>query len=518
MPDDLTSAAESAPDPDHRHRARITRLPVVAVIAALLAVGLVAGRGGARHPGSQAPAAQEEVAAPAAALSSSWFCAGATDTRTGAAPGEIVVTNAGRFPVGASVTVLGSNGTTRHQELTVGADDRQIVAETVAGSAPWTGATVDLDGGDVTVEQQITSPLGTTASPCATAGSDAWYFATGATRINASSEITLLNPYPSAAIVDLGFTTNEGQEAPAQFSPIVVPAEHLVAVDLGSHLRRRSAIATSVTVTDGRVVAWKTDIVSRPRRGVPLLGSRAARRPDADPASPVLGVTAVLGAPGAQTVWRWPEGSTAAGVGEQYVVYNPGSRPADVALTVRLDDTSVSAEPFDLTLGPQETTTITTGDEARIPAGSGYSVGLTSTNGIPVVAERTVSETAPSPYRGIGETFGSTQSAPEWLVGAGVVSRHSDEILAVSNPGRAAVRVQVQALGRGRLSPIPGQGAGTVTVPGGARVEIDLGVPGVTLAAAILVHASGPVVVQRDLYGRRGTPGVSLSLGVPLSP
>jgi hypothetical protein len=512
------AAPGTTPVSEHRSRSTITRLPVVGAIAVLLTVGLVVGHGGSPHaPVPVAFSADGPRAAPGAALSSTWLCAGATGTRDGVAPGRLVVTNAGAHAVTATVTILGTNNAVRHVTTQVGPYSRQFVAETVPGQAAWTGAIVDLDGGDVTVEQILSGALGTTASPCATAGSTNWYFSSGATLVNATSTITLLNPYPSAAIVDLGFTTDQGQEAPQQFSGIVVPAGHLVSVDLGSHLRRRSAIATSVTATYGRIVAWKTDIVTPPRHGSPIVGTRAARRPDADPASPVVGVTALLGAPTAQTTWRWPEGTTADGTGEQYVVYNPGTRTADVALAVKLDESTASAEPFDLTLGPQETTTIATGQEARIPSGSGYSVTLTSTDGVPVVAERVVSQTAPAVYRGIGEMLGSAQTATRWLVGAGSVSRHLDEVIAVSNPGRTAVTVRLRSLDNGHLS-APAGVPSSQRIPAGGRVSVDLGLPTGSLRTAVLVQAGGPVVVERDLYGRRGTPGVSISLAVPLAP
>ncbi len=91
----------------------------------------------------------------------------------------------------------------------------------------------------VAVDQQVDGPLGGASSPCATAGSSNWYFATGATLINASVGLSLLNPYPTDAVVDLSFTTDQGVEMPQQFQGLVVPADGLLPVNLGDHLRRR---------------------------------------------------------------------------------------------------------------------------------------------------------------------------------------------------------------------------------------------------------------------------------------
>ena len=77
--------------------------------------------------------------------------------------------------------------------------------------------------------------------------------------------------------MDLSFTTNEGVERPQQFQGLVVPADGLVAVNLGDHLRRRQFIATTVTARSGRLVAWKTDVVTPPRSGE--VRARDARPP-----------------------------------------------------------------------------------------------------------------------------------------------------------------------------------------------------------------------------------------------
>ena len=134
-----------------------------------------------------------------------------------------------------------------------------------------------------------TGRSGGPSTPCATAGSSQWYFATGATLINASVGLSLLNPYPTDAVVDLSFTTDQGVEQPQEFQGLVVPPDGLLTVNLGDHLRRRQAIATTVTARSGRLVAWKTDVVTPPARGEALLGTPGrppARWPIRPPRSP----------------------------------------------------------------------------------------------------------------------------------------------------------------------------------------------------------------------------------------
>ncbi len=78
--------------------AEVRRLPVVALLVCVLVVagvlGRPAGKGGAPGVAPGVPAPSE---APALALSSSWYCAGATSPG-GTAPGDLLVDNAGPGP------------------------------------------------------------------------------------------------------------------------------------------------------------------------------------------------------------------------------------------------------------------------------------------------------------------------------------------------------------------------------------------------------------------------------------
>lgn len=502
---------ERAASPPHRRRARIDRRPVLAVVAAVVVVGVLAGRGNsALRPAGAAVDGGPQVA-PASALTSSWFCAGATDSPGGAAPGNLVIANDGTQAVSGTATVVGDTGTRASVAVSVPAAGRVVVPEAVPGGAGWVGAFVDLNGGRVAVEEQVTAPLGITAEPCATAGSTSWYFANGATLVNATSTVSLLNPYSSPAIVGLTFTTNEGVEEPSAFQGIYVPAHGIVAVDLGSHLRRRTAIATTVTAVAGRVVAWKTDVVTQPAAGTPLLGTAAAHRANADPASPYAGLTETLGAPARSTRWYWPEGGSSAGVSDRYVVYNPGPGTAELRLAFDLDQGS--AEPYTLSLGPDDVVSIDTGSSARIPTGVGYSAVLRATNGVGVVAERVVDAAAPATLAGTAEVLGATTPAAHWLIPAGHAGARLEESVVVANPGSAPVTVEAQALVDGHVQDIPG--LGPATLGPGRRLVWNLGSHSANFAAAVVVRASGPVVVGRDLIGLGRRHGIGLALGIP---
>lgn len=518
-----------------KHSSRtVRRAPVLLVVAGALLVGGLVDRVSGPRPSAAVTAQVVQavpVAAPPGAYSSSWFCAGASTASGIDITGQVVVANDGPGSVTGRVTVVGadptggggsppgkgapSGGTAPRaavQAIHVGPYSSVSVPETLQGAA-WSGAIVDVDGGSVGVSQVVDGPLGRSTSPCATSGSQRWYLPSGQTRINAAETVLLLNPYPTDSIVDLSFTTNQGLESPQEFQGLDVPPGGLLAVPLGSHLRRRSHIATTVSARTGDVVAWESEVVTPPAKGSVLVGTPAANAPLADPAFPVPGVTVTLGAPSAGTAWVWPDGLAGGGIDERYVIYNPGPKTADVRLSVDLRHGS--AEPFELSVGPYQVVQQVTEREARIPAGIPYTATLVSTNGVPVVAARTVTAqnaTVGSGTRnGIAQMLGERLSAPDWLVPYTAAGAHHEVAFIVQNPGAAPVKVSVQGL---PAKPVGSPGVYTVSIPSGGRAEVVLP-KGANGPAE--VNATGPVYVQTDIYGTAGTNGYSTTTAIPLS-
>jgi len=494
---------------------RKPRLPVVLVVAGLLLLGGLLDRTEAPGGSSVAVALpQVPVAAPAGALSSSWFCAGATDNANGAAPAMVVIANANAQPVTATVTLIPDQGPPSTATVGVPARNRVAVPESLPGASAWIGANVTINGGSAAVEQQVSGPLGRASSPCATSSERRWFFADGRTAINASDEITLLNPYPMESIVDLSFTTDQGLEAPGEFQALVVPASGLLSVDLGTHLRRRLRIATVVTARTGRVVAWQTQVVTPPSAGQQVIGPNGPPPGAIDPASPVPGVTLSLGSSSAATTWTWPEGIAGGGVEERYVIFNPGPGTAQVRLALELDQGR--AEPFTLSVGPEEVSTVVSDQQARVPAGVTHAATLRSVNGVRVIAERAVAASPPSARAGLGVLAGERLASSSWLFPGGSAGPRSDEVLVLFNPGPVNLTASVSALAGSSTAPLPGL-AGVAVAPG-ARVALRINDRSPTLDAALVVQASGPLFVERDLYGLAKQPGYSLSAGVPLQP
>ena len=528
------------------------RLRIIALVLGVLVLFAVLDRtgGSTTRSASQAASIQgNPLVAPAGALSSSWFCAGATasapatpatptTTTTvpasgsgsanasslpvarpspyGEADGQLVIVNAGSSQAAATITEVSSGGSTVKSSVDVPSGGFVTVPESAPGGTGWEGAIVEVDAGQVVVDQSVNGPLGASSSPCATSGSSSWYLPTGQTRVNADEFISLLNPYPSATIVDLSFVTNQGVEQPQNFQGVDVPANGLVNVDLGTYLSRRSAIEATVTARTGSVVAWETEIVTPPAGGAPLVGSAAASKPLADPAWPIAGVTVTLGAPVATTSWVWPDGLAGGGMQEQYVIYNPGSRPARVRLSIGL--AGGAAEPLSFSVGAGQVVPVVSEQQARIPAGVAHSATLTSVNGVPVVAERTLTASqaanpvagATGTVNGNGQILGGTVTSRRWLIGSAAVDAHHVGQLVIFNPGATTVTIRVSKLS----SAAPEGLGGVITLrPGGrSAIGISSSAPG-----PIQVSATGPVVAEYDLYGTGGSNGVGLSLAAPMS-
>lgn len=492
------------------------RAPIVAVIAGALVAGGLADRA-ASHPAAAASAAATPavpVAAPASALSSSWFCAGAGNGTPGGEAGSVVIANAGSSPVNADVTVVATSSSSTptaptKSTVVVPARSSVSVAETVPAKQ-WGGAVVDANGGNVAVSQVLDGALGRSSQPCASSGSTNWYLPSGQTRINANETILLVNPYPADAIVDLSFSTSQGIEQPEAFQGIDVPPGRIVAENLGAQMRRRSTIATTVNARVGRVVASEVFGVTSPA-GHPIVGTKAGSASLADPALPVAGVSAPLASAETSTSWVWPDGLGADNIDEQYVIYNPTDRNADVRLSVGLSQGQ--AEPFNVTVGPYDVVPIVSEQQARIPGGVPHSATLVSTNNVPVVAARILTAnkgSAPSgTIDGIADMAGEQLDASSWVVPAPDTDATHRGVLTIYNGSDKSVQATASILGGSGSLAI----GAPVRVPAGARVSVN--VPGVAGNHPVVVNATGSVYVEYDLYGT--STGVSLSPAVPLS-
>lgn len=501
MTDEMEASTSLVSPPSVEPRAR--RAPVFVALAALLVAGAVADRMARPTDRERAasPLAQVEampIAAPSRSLSSSWFCAGGTARPDGAdgvvADGTVVVANPSDRAVKGTIRVVPSEGEAKVAPLEVPARSRTSVRYADVVTAPFAAALVELDGGDVVVEHQISGAQGFSTAPCASSASERWYLAEGSTaREGANPEdrmlLALYNPFPEDAIVDLSFTHESGRSVPSDFTGIVVKGGALRVVNVGDHVRRRAHISMTAVARSGRIVVDRIQLRNGANKGMSL----------------------ALAATSPGTTWYFPEGLVADGVGESFHLYNPTNEEAQVSIELALE--TGAAEPFDLTVAPRGRLTVVAGEEERVPKGVGHAATVLSLNDVPIVAERSVVTSAPATRTGSADTFGARRTADTWVLAAGAATPTVDEWVVVLNPGPRDAMVEVQALAGGQL--LGPESLPPFAVEAGRRVAVRATEHFSREDLALLVSSTSPVVVERGIY-LVGSPGIALSSGIPL--
>ncbi len=522
--------------------ARVRRAPVLVALAVLAVGGGLADRAIRPAVATQVSLAPSlPTAAPTSALSSAWYCPGAPGPPGATAAGQLVLANAGSRPVAGTITAVTGHGAPRTQPVAVAARSQLVVPQAQLGEGPSGAATVQLAGGGVGVEEVVTGQLGRSAAPCASATSQQWYLATGSTIKGNVLTLALFNPTASYAVADLTFATDQGPASPGDFQGIEVPADGLVTVDVGAHVQDRTGVATTVSARIGRLVVGQLELASGAAAapatagpgGAPASGGASVATAPAAGGAPattapgggtaqggapatagygVAGMALSLGAPMPGTRWSFPAGQDGGGTIEGYHVYNPSGRVAEVSLALGLD--AGSAEPFQLTVGPQQELTLVANSQLRVPQKVGHDAVVTATNGVPVVAVRTVAATAPAAGAGRADLLGSPHVARRWVLPGGEATSATDLEVAVQDPGPDPGTVSVSSLAGGVEAPVPGLTG--LPVASGGRLSLRIGDHLTSPSVALVVQASVPVVVESDQYQLKG-PGVSASLGIPLS-
>jgi hypothetical protein len=531
---------------------RSTRLTSLVLLAGLIVGGLVLDAADDDPTGDDIPAIEAGVAMPAATpagtLASTWYCAGGTATDDGFADHVLLLANptdqakvatvtvlTGRFAPPPTVrdTAAGGTTTTAAQptttttaapttttepvpeapapsEVELPPHSRVEVALRELVEAPLASAIVEVDGGEVAVEHQITSLEeggGRATAACSSTAARTWTFAWGVTERGARELLVFMNPFPDDATVTIDFATDEGTRQTLRFQNFVVPGRSVVGAFVDQDVTRKSQVSAHIQAGSGRVVVDRIQTF--------------------DGTNPALeGITLGLGAPVPAEVWAFPDGIVDEGITEQIIVFNPTDEVAEVEAEVRLanPEGEVLPEPFEITVPPRRYSVVdlhepdveaTEETPKRIPDGAEHSIIVRSLNHVPVVAERVLTKTGSSINVGVGAVLGSPLAARRWLLVAGGVNEERSEYATVLNARTdQPVNVSISRLAGGRLEPIPD--LQDVPVAPGARLSVRLRAYVDADVAPLVVTATGPVVVERGLYRFRGR-GISFAMGIPVA-
>ena len=493
-----------------RHRRFTPRrwLPFVALTALVVGAVMVS---------SEEPATGPEVVDPVLdatrlplvtrrdAISTAWYCAGGTASpEEGIADLSIVLANDADRGAVAEVTVYDQEGEQAATEVAVPAYGRARLAVSSVLPGDWVGATVEVRGGRVAVDREVTGPLGFDSAPCTTEAGDHWYVPSGSTLRGAKEYLTVFNPFPDSASVSISFATNTGQRTPRALRALSIPGGSVRVIDVGEVITNRSEIAATVVARSGRIVVDRVQTYNG--TGDPVTGEGS----EPITTEPPKGLVSTTAVPVRSPRWVFPAARVSPGVRTQIAIYNPGAKSAevDVAIGYQEPDRYPAVEPIGLTIRPREQVIVDLTDLGLL-VDTDFWIDVRSLDGVPVVAERLSFFGEPGSRSGASATVGSPVAATDWLVTQGGASNQRTTTVQVLNPGDTDTQVEVFVLSDGDRTELT---SAAVLVPGGDRRSLDL--EGAGPAATVIVHAGKPVVVGSSLALVSGQ-GISVQPAFP---
>jgi hypothetical protein len=409
------------------------------------------------------------------AKASTWFCPGVVgnDDSIG---GSLIIANAGETPVGGTITRFFVDGAARQQRFAVPARSSLEVDALAGVSSPFVSALVESQGAAVAVEQRTTHRAGNAVASCASAPAGSWHLADGFTGADSIDNVVVTNPSLDSAILDISFVTSIGERSPQSLKGVVIPPESVRVFDLASLDARNEAIAAvSVRASVGRVVVGRSQhYLGRGRLGytMSLASSLTGRR------------------------WFFADGEKAAGVAEEYVIYNPSTSDQQLTFIIAGDD-GVAIDPIVVTASAKRVTKFAPAGLTALPEGRYSAIvsavaalaGAGAADGV-VIERVTTREQGKNVASAV--LLGAPRAATSWIAPAGVAVDVGDSIR-VFNPGSQPATFRVTYLGPAGNVAVTGYEE--VSLAPGASTSVQLGAE--TATSAVSVIANEPVVVQR---------------------
>ena len=373
---------------------RVRRLPLAVLLAGLLVAGVVAGN---RH--SKAVGVHESrlaAAIPAASVrSSAWYCSGGP-VGSGPSADRVTISNTGAVAVPVTVDVMVAGRATAEQLVNVAARTSRTLAVSSVSHDPAAALVVQPLGPGVVVAQGWVANGDLASAPCATRTASSWYFAAGSSRTGAQEWLSLLDPYPVDAVVDVQAYSENGLRAPSSLQDLIVRAHSRLAVRIDPLVAQQQLVALQVHVRNGQRVVATTALV-RPSGG------------GGDQASLSLGATAPASA------WWFADNRNRAGAHEELVLANPGDADATARLQLVSD---VSAVIQTRVVKVPAATAVAVDLSAATKVNADYTLALQSS--VPIVAEtRATFDGSQPPLAGGVSELGATTVADQWWFAGG---------------------------------------------------------------------------------------------------
>jgi hypothetical protein len=370
----------------------------------------------------------------------SWFCA-ARSIGIEDFGHSVRITSASVEPITVALTAFGEETSTGLEPVEVLPNQTTVVDIAKAAGSPGQSVMVESPDGPIAVEHRFQSPVGADQVACSSFSASDWYFPAVATTRDAKAVLSLFNPFPSDAAVDVEIALETGVRIPRDLSGIVVPSGTTRVVDLGEVVQRRDQFSAAVRARSGTIVAevgqsfdgTNDDLVSE---GVRLMaGSRIAT-----------------------DKWTIAAGMVDPSSREKLVVYNPREDAAEVVVQViPYGGVESLPEPFELDVPGLRYSFINLEQETRIPASNYHAIQVESSGGAPVVVANTMTFVEDSPETSsilregleAGTSGGPASAAPagRWMAPGLEQSDLRSSAIFIHNPSDGIAQVDVRIAG-----------------------------------------------------------------------
>ncbi len=481
----------------------IRRPLAVAVVVAALAAPVIVDRVVDRHAPSTPATARvtNPSASPPAAGTSTWFCASGRTTTEGQPDLTVTIANTNDIDVPGRITWFAEQVGLAPviEPVLAGANSRTDVAAPAAAGGGAIAALVEFDAGAIAAEHRISGPNGGAAALCASDAGARWMTADGSTTIDSTTTLSVFNPFPEDALLDVRFVTDRGAALPAALQGLSIPARSVQRIEVGDFVRRRQRVAAIVRARTGRVVVERTTAFD---------GSGTNKGTTISPASSTPSPT-----------WYFASGIVSAIRRERYSLFNPSRRNVTAVIDVLIDGVA-GVEPFEIEVPPLGLAELTPRSESRIPRGVGYSVVVTTDDGTPIVVERTI-DAAGRLRRGYASSPGIVAPSERWIIPDVDTSPVRTDDLSLLNPTDTNAVISLQSVGPDGLVDI--DGAQNVVVGPSARLDIRLGDYVDAAGKSMVISSPGTPIIVEHTRQRVDKPGdrpvvASLPGAVTVSP
>ncbi len=488
---------------------KVTRWPALTIFATLIVAALLLWETDDKGPQTQIFERNEALLVGTEKdLSSTWYCVAGTVGGSEIANHEILLGNPSNISSEVSITVvpvlaprqanlegeeIEDKGLPKILQLPsatteIWIPERSMISvelsEIQGVSGEFASAFIQSSLGNLVVEHKLSGQFGSSQKPCASNASTEWNFAAGTTRAGAREMISIFNPFPDNAVLDITFSSDGRTRRPEAYSGIVLPPDSLIPIDITEVVTLAETVSTRIETRIGRVVAERTLYFG-------------------DEFQP-YGLSTEIGSPSLNDLWVFPGGFGSVEA-ESLIVYNPSSSlEANVDIEIISDiESGPYIEPINISIKPgsseevafqvsngelQETRAIDV--SSRIPRGVPFWLVVRSLNDIPVVSERSVLSFL-SGTQLSGSNLGVNVSGKEHF---SLVSS-SEGKLAITHPASDRLTlVQLFAYAGGNVYE-----SQVIEVSARSRKIVDLQQLGIPDNSVVRISSSEPVSIERYL-------------------